>query len=92
MHYNIDSQGYRSSTHSAFLSQKLVNERQAILHVCTNTVPVKIQTEGEGQALRAHSVLLQSTKKASPDRLIHARFEIVLCAGAFGSPQILMLR
>lgn len=92
MHYNIDAQGYRSSTYSAFLPQKLVNERHATLHVCTNTVAVKIQTESEGEALRARLVLLRSTKKTLPDRLVRARCEIILCAGAFGSPQILMLR
>ena len=92
LHFNIDAQGRRSSTFSAFLPHNLVKERQATLHICTNTVAVKIQTEGEKQTLRAYSVLLRSTKKTLPDREVRARCEIIVCGGAFGSPQILMLR
>ncbi|KAF8815497.1 GMC oxidoreductase [Phlegmacium glaucopus] len=91
LHYSIDARGHRSSTFSAFLPRNVVNERKATLHICTNATAFKIQTEGEYQALRARSVLLRSTKKESPDRKVRARCEIILCAGAFGSPQVLML-
>ncbi|KAF8805125.1 hypothetical protein BYT27DRAFT_7258242 [Phlegmacium glaucopus] len=83
--------GHRSSTFSAFSPRNVVNERKATPHICTNATAFKIQTEGEYQALRARSVLLRSTKKESPDRKVRARCEIILCAGAFGSPQVLML-
>lgn len=86
--------GKRSSTYAAFLA----NERsRPNLHIATRALVEKVLIDN---AKRAYAVQYNSAllSKASPNvdrdarrRVVRARKEIILSAGAIGSPQILLL-
>ncbi|KAH9856086.1 alcohol oxidase [Lenzites betulinus] len=95
-----DSGFYRMSTNRAFLPGWLALERKVRLKICTNSIVTRVDVGREGDsdvngggALRARGVYLEATKprKARFTYYARARREVVLCAGALGSPQILML-
>ncbi|KAI0922270.1 hypothetical protein AcW2_007008 [Taiwanofungus camphoratus] len=91
MHFTIDRHGYRSSTFSAFLPYKLVNERKQHLHICTSTIVLKVETQnGADGAVQAEGMVVQSNGH-SLSRLIRARRKVIVSAGPIGSPQLLML-
>ncbi|KAK7691581.1 hypothetical protein QCA50_004980 [Cerrena zonata] len=92
MHYTIDEDGKRSSTSTAFLSQYLVGTRKEYLHVCTHVRAQKIVTEVRpGGNIVAVGVLAQAADGSGSSRIIRAQREVILCAGAIGSPHILLL-
>ncbi len=73
--------GERCSAAKAYITPNL---SRANLHVMTNTVSCRVLLDGR----RAVGVeVLQGNEK----KQIRARREVILCAGAFGSPQLLML-
>ena len=92
----VNKSADRDSTYRAFLSPKLTQQRKSHLKICTNTLATRIDF-GDGtpnRGLRATGVFFEANH---PRQAIHryfarARREIILCAGAFASPQILMLR
>ena len=97
LHFTIDSKDHRHSAYHAFLPKDLALARRERLHVCTGTIVERLQTEraeGEGGELRVTGVVLGPTVEGATvrRRSVRARKEVVLCAGPFGSPQILMLR
>ncbi|KAJ7208062.1 GMC oxidoreductase [Mycena pura] len=85
----IDDKGHRSSTADAFLPKKLVQQRKN-LHICTGAVVSSL-------IIRDHKVLgvnleSDSDTSTSPKRYqAFAHREVVLCAGAISTPQILLL-
>ncbi|KAH9928845.1 GMC oxidoreductase [Fomitopsis serialis] len=92
MHYSLDRWGRRSSAFSAFLPAQLVKERRRRLHICVRTLVLKIDIhETSSGVLKAGGVFLQSLGEKFPSRYIGVRREVILCAGALSSPQILML-
>ena len=88
--YTIDEKGHRSSTYHAFLSPVL-RERSSTLHVCTETIVTKLEISGQANSQSATAVLIKSIT-GSVEKRIEAKKEIIMCAGALGTPQILMLR
>ncbi|KAG6895951.1 hypothetical protein C0992_011340 [Termitomyces sp. T32_za158] len=89
----IDLDGHRNSTFNAFLPQALAEERKSHLHICTGAVVTDLVLEGEPSGTQiVKEVNFQ--KETGPDTTIHharARREVILCAGAIATPQILLL-
>lgn len=94
MHFNIDASGRRSSALTGFLPPDLVTQRQGHLHICTNTMVLRIDIQHGEKGLKAGGVTIQSREHNahSPSRFIRARREVILSAGPIISPQLLMLR
>ena len=90
----VDEHSYRSSTYRAFLPPELARARNGRLKVCTNTVVTRLEISKSGDALRATGVFFETADPRYADRrfLARATREVILCAGALASPQILMLR
>ncbi|EIW52847.1 alcohol oxidase [Trametes versicolor FP-101664 SS1] len=96
LHFTIDENAHRHSTYHAFLPKDLALWRASVgrLHVCTGTIVERLVTERmEGGELMVTGVVLGPTYegKGVKTRTIKVRREVVLSAGPFGSPQILML-
>ena len=89
-----DSHFQRHSVNRAFLPAPLAQERKSRLKICTNTLVTKIQMEEEGSLVKAKGVYFEAaaTRKSGQKYFAAATKEIILCAGALGSPQLLMLR
>lgn len=98
----IDAKGYRTSASDAFLPQSLVSERKARLKICPNVLVTKIKFEKDDPDnsgdcnIRARGVFIEQDSALEAARptsyYIVARKEVILCAGAIASPQLLMLR
>ncbi|KAL4073995.1 alcohol oxidase [Scleroderma citrinum] len=89
-----DANGHRISTARAFLSPGVLATRHANLHVCPNTIVERLVLEKEGDDLIARSVIVGPTDMKVGSEItkeVRIRGEVVLCAGAFGSPQVLLL-
>ncbi|KAL4075465.1 alcohol oxidase [Scleroderma citrinum] len=89
-----DSKQQRHSTFRAFLSPALVKSRQNNLHVCPNVLVERLNLEKEGDILVVRSVTVgpaEGQVGVMPTVHVSVRREVVVSAGAFGSPQILML-
>ena len=90
---------HRASTYLAFLPPKLTQQRKSRLKICTNSIVMRLNFEQItdsvfGQRLIARGVHFEATNPRSAEftYFAKAKKEIILCAGALGSPQILMLR
>lgn len=90
-YWTIDKWGQRSSTLTAFLTPQLAHERRNRLHICTNTIVERIEISKSTDGLAAEGVLITDTKGQNT-RLVKARREVILSAGAIFSPHVLMLR
>ena len=90
----VDKCSDRDSTYRAFLSPKLTQQRKAHLKICTNTLVTQIALVEKGDVVRATGVHFEAndSRQAVHRYFAQARREIILCAGALASPQILMLR
>ncbi|KAH9926558.1 alcohol oxidase [Epithele typhae] len=85
---------HRHSTYLAFLPPALCHTRKERLKVCTNAVVCKIEVETENDGgLRATGVQFETADARQADRryVARARREVIVCGGALGSPQMLML-
>lgn len=91
MYYTFDKWGQRSSTLTAFLPRTIVYERRDRLHVCTNTVVRRVEINKSASGLVAEGIYISRPEEPGV-RLVRARREVILCAGAIFSPHILMLR
>ncbi|UOY02576.1 GMC family oxidoreductase [Blastococcus sp. PRF04-17] len=80
-------QGKRSSTYHAFLEGEV--EQRPNLTVITRAQATRVLTAGEGGDLRATGVEYVTADGAT--EVIEAEREVILSAGAVGSPQLLML-
>ncbi|KAL7278106.1 hypothetical protein ACG7TL_008077 [Trametes sanguinea] len=98
LHITIDEHAHRHSAYDAFLPKRLALERTraGTLHVCTGTIVERLVTErSEDGRLVATGVVLGPTVEGkgvrTKSRVVRVAREVVLSAGPFGSPQILML-
>jgi choline dehydrogenase len=90
----VDQDGYRCSTADAFLPASLAIQRSKNLKICTKTVVTSLDIEtAPGGTLKASGIYFQKVNSGAT-KVYHARArrEIILCAGAIGTPQLLMLR
>lgn len=83
----ISASGRRCSTATAYLSRPVLKREN--LHVLINTRVVKLLWDDHAKS-RVIGVELQQTQ-GGPRFVAHAKKEVVICMGAVGSPQILML-
>jgi choline dehydrogenase-like flavoprotein len=79
--------GKRSSTYHAFLEGSA--EQRPNLSIITGAQVTRVVLDGDDEALAARGIEFVSADGATS--VIEARKEVVLSAGAVGSPQILML-
>lgn len=89
LRFTRDQKQYRNSTYHAFLPKDLVKQRKN-LHVLLGAVVEKLLIGQRGAGLFAEGVQIDS-RYGIQRKTVFSKREIVLCAGPFGSPQILML-
>ncbi|KAJ7432329.1 alcohol oxidase [Mycena latifolia] len=94
----MDRNMHRNSTFRAFLPHKVAQARKKNLKICTNTIVTGIKFapdvfKSKTRNPKAVGVYFEDTHlKRSPRNFCAlASREVILCAGAIGSPQILML-
>ena len=90
----VDSNGRRQSTYHAFLPSEVVRERQKHLKICTRAAVSRVQLKQSEDEVRATGVFFQSVDAGYSEQEFFAAAskEVIVCAGALVSPQILMLR
>ncbi|KAF7347277.1 Oxygen-dependent choline dehydrogenase [Mycena venus] len=88
----IDAGGHRSSTFTAFLPQRLVEKRKSHLHICTGAAvtALDLDVDSNGQP-SVQGVAFQANEPGSKVWHARAKKEVILCAGAIATPQILLL-
>ncbi len=79
--------GRRSSAYRAYIEGEV--ERRPNLTIVTGALVTRILLNGEGGTLAADGVEYRT--QSGETRTLHATREVVLCAGAIGSPHLLML-
>lgn len=88
----VDQDNRRVSSFDAFLPRKLARQREKHLTICTKALVSRIVFSNE-EVPQVREVLLKSVDSKS-DKVFTARVknEVIVCSGAIGSPQVLMLR
>lgn len=83
----------RNSTFHSFLPREIALEREDHLTICTNTTVHRIEFSDNDGIPRANKVIFGSSDPTSA-KTFEARVnkEVIICSGALGSPQVLMLR
>ncbi|KAJ6498885.1 alcohol oxidase [Mycena sanguinolenta] len=84
----IDHNQRRMSSYHTFLPAEVAHERHESLKVCTNALATRIDFDA-GVAVGV--VFKSNDKSASQTFYARATKEIVVCCGALGSPQLLLL-
>lgn len=79
--------GKRSSTYHAYLEGEA--EARPNLTIITGALVTRVLLEGEGEALAATGIEYRDA--TSTHHVVRAKREVILSAGAIGSPHILML-
>ena len=79
--------GKRSSTYHAYLEGEA--EARPNLTIITGALVTRVVLEGQGDMLTATGI--EYRDEAGATQSVSAKREVVLCAGAIGSPHILML-
>ncbi len=79
--------GRRSSAYRAYVEGEV--EQRPNLTVVTGALVTRILLSGEGETLAADGVEYRT--QTGETRAFHATREVILCAGAIGSPHLLML-
>lgn len=94
LHFTIDENAHRHSAFHAFLPKDVALARKEHLHICTNTIVERLETErnAAGELVVTGVVLGPSGSEGGRSRSVRVKREVVLSAGPFGSPHILMLR
>ncbi|GJJ12850.1 hypothetical protein Clacol_007095 [Clathrus columnatus] len=91
LHHNIDANGHRCDTASAFLPSRLVQSRKNNLDICVNAIVTHLSIFSSGSDLEVDKVHVEPTIKDGTLSAISANKEIVLCAGSIGTAQLLLL-
>ena len=89
-----DEKFYRNSAFLAFLPPELAQERRTRLKICPNTVVCRVELSTDDGSIRATGVHFETAnpRKADFRYVAKARREVIVCAGAIGSPHVLMMR
>ncbi|KAI0470039.1 hypothetical protein GGR56DRAFT_660827 [Xylariaceae sp. FL0804] len=88
----IDGSGRRVSSYTAFLNKKVALERRSHLTVCTGVIVSRLDVDANAGLVRR--VYMRPTNgpfRGDVDICVEARREVILCAGAVCTPQILLL-
>ncbi|EPQ54341.1 alcohol oxidase [Gloeophyllum trabeum ATCC 11539] len=88
---SIDASMRRASTYSAFLPADVAFPRKERLKICTRSIVTGIEVATESSGLRAKGIYFERLDPSSKTFYARAKREVVLCCGALGSPQLLML-
>ncbi|KAK7046591.1 alcohol oxidase [Favolaschia claudopus] len=84
----VDQKLRRVSAYNAYLPPEVAYERGQRLKICTKAVATQVEFE-DGVAV---GVVFEASGKSIPGTFYaRARKEIVVCSGAIGSPQLLLL-
>ncbi|KAJ3545086.1 hypothetical protein NM688_g5665 [Phlebia brevispora] len=83
----LDRKMHRQSTFDAFLPAHIVKDRIKNLYVCSETIVNKIVLR-DGAAVGVH---IGKEGGLSGSVFVSAKKEVILCAGAIATPQLLML-
>ena len=90
--FAVDAVGKRQSAFRAYLPVEFIKSRSDNLHICTSAFAQKITfVHKDAGELRADAVEVRSIDGRSI-RVVSAKREIILTAGALRTPQLLMLR
>ncbi|GJJ12623.1 hypothetical protein Clacol_006866 [Clathrus columnatus] len=91
--FTINEKSRRCDVASAFLPSKLVKTRQANLTICVNAIVIRLKlvTTATEDVIIKGVVVENYNDKKSQTFEVSARKEVILCAGAIGTPQLLML-
>lgn len=96
--FTRDQDQRRHSTYHAFLPKDLALRRRHNLHIATNIIVEKIQIEqdnsisGHPHVARGVHLVTRTGSNSKPKRkAVGTRKEVILSAGPFGSPHVLML-
>ncbi|KAI1847580.1 hypothetical protein JX266_006432 [Neoarthrinium moseri] len=88
--YTIDQNGHRHSSYRAYLPSSVATARQNRLTVCTGVIASRLELDvGRGLATGVHIRPVRSHD--GPTYFVKAKKEVIVCSGALGSPQLLML-
>ena len=86
-HQTNTRKGQRSSTYHAYLEDEA--EARPNLTIITGALVTRVVLEGEGDALTATGIEYRDAAGAA--HILHATREVIMSAGAIGSPHLLML-
>ncbi|KAH0497581.1 hypothetical protein TgHK011_004878 [Trichoderma gracile] len=87
--HTINGNGRRFSAYQAWLNKDIATARKSHLTVCTGVTVSKLDIDPESRrvmGVRIH----RKGKTGNADYLVRVRREVVLCAGALGTPPLLM--
>ncbi|QYS92880.1 Alcohol oxidase [Trichoderma simmonsii] len=85
----IDSNGRRISAYKAWLSKETAIARTSHLTVCTGVTVSKLDIDTKTRKILGVQIRRRG-QTSNRECYVQARREVVLCAGAIGTPQILM--
>ncbi|KAI0347244.1 GMC oxidoreductase [Trametopsis cervina] len=88
----VNEHGNRVSTFDAFLPPTVVNSRRN-LFICPSTIVCRLNIESTPNGLKAAGVYMKpdSTAQGHEEVYVSAKLEVIMCAGAIATPQILLL-
>ncbi|KXN89709.1 Oxygen-dependent choline dehydrogenase [Leucoagaricus sp. SymC.cos] len=89
LHFTRDENQHRSSAYHAFLPLDLVKQRPN-LHVLTNAIAERIVIRQRNTGPFAEGVQI-SSRTSKGTKTVTSEREVIICAGPFGSPQLLLL-
>lgn len=91
MQFTINRDGTRSSSFRAYLPKDFVQQVSDRLHICTETIVRKlVLSESSNGKLTTTGVEIEPVCKGAI-RIVSAKKEVILAAGALHSPKILLL-
>ena len=90
----MDPDSRRQSVYWSFLPPELAQARKGRLKICTRTLVKRVHLDRSQGEVRATGVVFESmdAEHCGQEFFAKARRDVVVCAGALVSPQILMLR
>jgi len=87
----VDGNNHRSSTFQAFIPLQLAKDRKTNLHICTGALVRAIDVRDTAGGPKAVGVTVENETGGKDQYHISASREVIVCAGAIGTPQLLLL-